>query len=77
MQSPKINGNVQTLIDRITVGGGIEAVTNACTHLLANRMNQLGIPATFDFAPGGTHSWAYWDKNLRDSWPMLGSSIGA
>lgn len=25
----------------------------------------------------GTHSWGYWENNLRTSWPFLAQSIGA
>lgn len=77
LQSPRINGNVSTLVDRIVLGGGIEAITNSCTHQLADRFSQLGIPATFDFRPNGTHSWAYWEEDLHNAWPMMRDSIGA
>ncbi|GGF97313.1 esterase [Rhodococcoides trifolii] len=77
LQSPRINGNVSTLVDRVVLGGGIEAITNACTHQLADRFSQLGIPATFDFRDNGTHSWAYWEDDLHKAWPMLRDSIGA
>ena len=36
--------------------GVLEAGANACTHNLQNRLGQLGIPASFDFTPAGTHS---------------------
>ncbi|MDJ0114788.1 esterase family protein, partial [Rhodococcus erythropolis] len=44
---------------------------------LADRLNALGIPATFDFKPSGTHSWGYWQDDLHNSWPMIASSMGA
>ena len=59
------------------VGGIIESAVNGCTHGLADRLNALGIPATFDFKPTGTHSWGYWQDDLHNSWPMIAGSMGA
>jgi S-formylglutathione hydrolase FrmB len=64
------------LQDQIAVGGAIEAATNVCTHRLAERLQQLNIPATFDFRNNGTHSWGYWEDDLRASWPQLAESLG-
>ncbi|MCX5044010.1 esterase family protein [Aldersonia sp. NBC_00410] len=71
-----IDGQVNTLADRIVIGGAIEAATNLCSHNLAGRLGQLGIPATFDFRPVGTHSWGYWEDDLHSSWPILAQSMG-
>ncbi|QSE79675.1 alpha/beta hydrolase [Rhodococcus koreensis] len=76
LNAPGINGDVGTLANQILVGGAIEAATNQCTHALADRLNELQIPATFDFRPTGTHSWTYWQEDLHKSWPMLAASIG-
>ncbi|MFD9667043.1 alpha/beta hydrolase [Rhodococcus sp. NPDC059968] len=64
------------LQDQIAVGGAIEAATNVCTYRLAERLHQLNIPATFDFRNNGTHSWGYWEDDLRASWPQLAESLG-
>ncbi|WP_068277656.1 alpha/beta hydrolase [Aldersonia kunmingensis] len=64
------------LLDQIAVGGAIEAVTNYCTHQLADRLRSLDIPATFDFRPSGTHSWLYWQDALHESWPVLAKALG-
>lgn len=53
------------------VGGIIEAATNTCTHDLKARLDALGIPADYDFAPTGTHSWGYWEDALARSWPTF------
>ncbi|MEV0947970.1 alpha/beta hydrolase family protein [Rhodococcus sp. NPDC049939] len=76
LDSPGIDGNIGTLAGQIIVGGVIEAATNQCTHALAGRLHELGIPATFDFRPTGTHSWSYWEEDLHKSWPMLAASMG-
>ncbi|WP_430333483.1 alpha/beta hydrolase [Rhodococcus sp. ACT016] len=76
LNGPGINGQVGTLANQVIVGGVIEAATNYCTHNLANRLAELKIPATFDFRPGGTHSWGYWQDDLHNSWPMIARSMG-
>jgi diacylglycerol O-acyltransferase / trehalose O-mycolyltransferase len=64
------------LADQVIIGGTIEAGVNYCTHNLAARLQTLGIPATFDFQPTGTHSWGYWQDDLHRSWPVLASGLG-
>jgi S-formylglutathione hydrolase FrmB len=56
--------------------GVLEAGANACTHNLQNRLGQLGIPASFDFTPAGTHSWGYWQDAFKQSWPVLARGLG-
>ena len=76
LNNEAINGQVGTLANQVIVGGVIEAAVNYCTHNLAYRLNDLKIPATFDFKPTGTHSWGYWEDDLHNSWPMLARSMG-
>ncbi|PXX66870.1 S-formylglutathione hydrolase FrmB [Nocardia tenerifensis] len=66
---------VETLINQIAVGGVIEAVTNFCTRNMQQRLDSLGIPATFHYA-SGTHSWGYWQDEFKRSWPFLSKSMG-
>lgn len=73
----RIRNNVPALANQAIVGGIIEAATNYCTANLGRRFNELGVPATFNFKPAGTHSWGYWQDDLHDSWPMLAESVGA
>nr|WP_232852533.1 alpha/beta hydrolase family protein [Nocardia acididurans] len=65
-----------SIADQLFLGGGIESAVNWCTHNLADRLDQLGIPATFDFQPTGTHSWGYWEDALKNSWPVLAAGLG-
>ncbi|MBV6758757.1 alpha/beta hydrolase [Rhodococcus opacus] len=76
LNGPDVNGDVGVLANQVIVGGIIEAGTNECTHRLADRLNSLGIPATYDFRPTGTHSWGYWQDDLHNSWPMISGSLG-
>ncbi|MEV2220039.1 alpha/beta hydrolase family protein [Nocardia vinacea] len=64
------------LANQVAVGGALEAASNYCTHNLQTRLNQLGIPATYDFQPTGTHSWGYWEDALKASWPVLAQGLG-
>ncbi|MFD1815151.1 alpha/beta hydrolase [Rhodococcus gannanensis] len=77
LTSPGIDGRPNVWANQVVVGGLIEAAVNQCTIHLQDRLNQLQIPATFDFRPAGTHSWGYWQDDLHESWPMLAASIGA
>ncbi|MCJ0902802.1 alpha/beta hydrolase family protein [Rhodococcus sp. ARC_M6] len=76
LQDPQVNGDIGTLANQVIVGGAIEAGTNQCTQRLAERLSSLGIPATVDFRPTGTHSWGYWQDDLHNSWPMIAGSLG-
>ncbi|MFH5208011.1 alpha/beta hydrolase [Antrihabitans spumae] len=67
---------VEGLANQIIIGGAIEAATNFCTHNLMNRLNELQIPAHYNFRPTGTHSWGYWEDDLKDSWPVLAGPLG-
>ncbi|MFD4183533.1 alpha/beta hydrolase [Rhodococcus sp. NPDC058514] len=64
------------LADQVAIGGAIEAATNLCTRQLADRLRELNIPATVDLRPSGTHSWGYWQEDLRKSLPQLTASLG-
>lgn len=61
---------------RITVGGALEAAVRLCTQQTRDRLNTLGIPATYDFYPLGTHAWAYWNDAFLRSWPVLAEGLG-
>jgi S-formylglutathione hydrolase FrmB len=64
------------LANEVTVGGALEAAVNYCSHNLQTRLNQLGIPATYDFEATGTHSWGYWQDEFIKSWPVLARGLG-
>lgn len=72
-----IDGNVGVLVNQAVVGGAIEVAMNLCTRNMQARLAELGIPATFNFRDSGTHSWGYWEDDLRISWPLIAQAIGA
>ncbi|MEV6098626.1 alpha/beta hydrolase family protein [Nocardia sp. NPDC051981] len=62
--------------NQVALGGTLEAATNYCTHNLKTKLDGLGIPATYDLTPTGTHSWGYWQDALKKSWPVLATGLG-
>lgn len=52
-------------------GGPIEAGVSYCTHNFQAKMDQVGVPATFNFRNTGTHSWPHWRQDIVDSWPVF------
>ncbi len=64
------------LANQLIIGGVIEAGTNYCTANLKSKLDGLGIPATYNFRPSGTHSWGYWNDEFMNSWPVLARGLG-
>ncbi|WP_225726575.1 MULTISPECIES: alpha/beta hydrolase family protein [unclassified Nocardia] len=64
------------LVNQLAVGGVLEYAADYCAHNLQTKLNQLGIAATYDFQPTGTHSWGYWQDALVASWPVLARGLG-
>ncbi|MGW5288802.1 alpha/beta hydrolase [Rhodococcus pyridinivorans] len=76
LDGPHIDGSPATLFRQLYAGGAIEAVSNYCTHRLADRLTELDVPATYSFRNNGTHSWGYWNDDFHDSWPVLARALG-
>lgn len=64
------------LASTIAVGGPLEVAANLCTRVFEDRLRALRIPATFTYHNYGTHSWPYWQDELRTSWPTLKAALG-
>lgn len=75
IDGPGIDGDLELFANQMILGTVIEAATNQCTIHLKRRLDELSIPATFDFVPVGTHSWPYWQDQLHRSWPVLARSL--
>ncbi|MFJ2839160.1 MULTISPECIES: alpha/beta hydrolase [Nocardia] len=73
---PRVQDGRIPLAAQVLLGGPIEAAVRFCTINLANRLGELNIPVTLDERPVGTHSWGYWEDDLRRSWPFLAATIG-
>ena len=77
LDSPLINGDPVTLANQVLLGGVIEAAVNNCTQQMVARMKQLHVPNKVLTRSGGTHSWAYWEQDLHDTWPMIEADLNA
>jgi diacylglycerol O-acyltransferase / trehalose O-mycolyltransferase len=49
----------------------LEAELSLQNHLVAARMERVGVPLRTDFYGPGTHTWPYWERELHRSLPML------
>jgi S-formylglutathione hydrolase FrmB len=49
----------------------IETRINQGNERFVEKLEEAGIPVTVDFYGPGTHSWGYWDRELRKSLPLL------
>ena len=65
----------ESFATQIVAGGAIEAATLQCTQQLAERLDSLDIPFTAELGAPGTHSWGYWEDDLRNAWPILAESM--
>ncbi|MGC4934842.1 alpha/beta hydrolase [Gordonia sp. DT30] len=72
-----IDGGPRETFGELVGGGQIEAYTRACTTNMSNRLHALGIPHSFSARPQGSHSWGLFAADLRASWPVIGTAIGA
>jgi S-formylglutathione hydrolase FrmB len=59
------------------VGGPIEVPIGQTNIVFRDRLRRLGIPVTAHLYGPGTHSWPYWEREMRSAWPLLMGAIGA
>ena len=57
-------------------GMGLEILSRLTSQNFATKLNKLGIPAQINYRPSGTHSWPYWDFEMRQSWPQAATALG-
>ncbi|MDH3005847.1 MULTISPECIES: alpha/beta hydrolase [Gordonia] len=75
LEAPLVAGDPFTLANQVVVGGVIEAAVNECTKQMAQRMRALKVPHKVLFRPDGTHSWGYWERDLKTTWPMIAKDL--
>lgn len=73
---PRVAYNSASVATLTIEGGVIEAATNKCTHDLKAKLDAAGIGADWSFRPVGTHSWPYWQQDLRGSWETFRWAFG-
>ncbi len=57
-------------------GMGLEILSRLTTQNFVSKLDKLAIPVTSEFRPSGTHSWPYWDFEMRQSWPQAAAALG-
>lgn len=59
------------------VGGASEQIVGLTNISFISHAQSLGIPVTTDLYGDGWHQWAYWDREMKRSWPQAMQAIGA
>ncbi|MRH86136.1 esterase [Nocardia sp. SYP-A9097] len=57
-------------------GMALEVLSRASSLQFVAKLNKLSIPVQVNYRPSGTHSWPYWDFEMRQSWPAAASALG-
>jgi diacylglycerol O-acyltransferase / trehalose O-mycolyltransferase len=72
------NGQPGPLDDPVTTApvDAVEVTAYRMTTAFTRRLEELGIEATVDLYGPGTHTGPYYDRSLRESFPMLMNAIG-
>lgn len=61
--------------DLLSGGTPLEFGTLMCTITFDRRLRQLDIPARVVYRPWGTHSWEYWQDDIKTAWPTLKTAL--
>ncbi|MFB7720772.1 alpha/beta hydrolase-fold protein [Nocardia sp. NPDC056100] len=57
-------------------GMGLEVLSRLSTQNFVAKLNKLNIPVQVSYRPSGTHTWPYWDFEMRQSWPQTAAALG-
>ncbi|MFE6863665.1 alpha/beta hydrolase-fold protein [Nocardia sp. NPDC057668] len=57
-------------------GMALEVLARFSAQLFVAKLNKLSIPIQVNYRPSGTHSWPYWDFEMRQSWPQAATALG-
>lgn len=57
-------------------GMGLEILSRLTSQNFVTKLSKLAIPAQVNYRPSGTHSWPYWDFEMRQSWSQAASALG-
>ncbi|MBH0779003.1 alpha/beta hydrolase-fold protein [Nocardia bovistercoris] len=58
-------------------GMGLEILSRLTSQNFVTKLTELAIPAQVNYRPSGTHTWPYWDFEMRQSWAQAASALGA
>ncbi|GAA4430022.1 alpha/beta hydrolase family protein [Actinokineospora soli] len=54
----------------------IEPLAELSSKSFTDRLRSRGIPVTVNYYGDGTHTWPYWERELKASWPVLARGLG-
>ncbi|MFC9893112.1 alpha/beta hydrolase-fold protein [Nocardia sp. NPDC127579] len=57
-------------------GMGLEILSRLTSQNFVSKLGKLQIPAQVNYRASGTHTWPYWDFELRQSWPQAAAALG-
>ncbi|MFI9511460.1 alpha/beta hydrolase-fold protein [Nocardia sp. NPDC052566] len=57
-------------------GMGLEILSRLTSQNFVTKLGKLSIPAQVNYRPSGTHSWPYWDFEMRQSWAQAAGALG-
>ncbi|ONM46023.1 esterase [Nocardia donostiensis] len=57
-------------------GMGLEILSRLTSQNFVTKLRELSIPAQVNYRAAGTHSWPYWDFEMRQSWPQAAAALG-
>ncbi|WP_158887512.1 alpha/beta hydrolase [Amycolatopsis anabasis] len=58
-------------------GNLLEGMALGNSKTFTDKLRSSGIPVTTDYYGAGTHTWPYWERALKRSWPVLASGMGS
>ncbi|QLY34056.1 esterase [Nocardia huaxiensis] len=57
-------------------GMGLEVLSRLSSQNFVAKLEDLSIPVQVNYRPSGTHTWPYWDFEMRQSWPQTAAALG-
>ncbi|WP_174551741.1 alpha/beta hydrolase-fold protein [Nocardia grenadensis] len=57
-------------------GMGLETLALLTSQNFVDKLGELRIPATVKYRAAGTHTWPYWDFEMRQSWSQAAGALG-
>lgn len=57
-------------------GMALESLARFSSTQFVAKLDKLSIPVQVNYRPSGTHSWPYWDFEMRQSWSQAAAALG-
>lgn len=57
-------------------GMGLEVLSRLTTQNFVAKLNKITVPVQVNYRASGTHTWPYWDFEMRQSWPQAAAAMG-